>query len=259
MIDTLKIFDELKNLIEPNAARKIAEILGEIYKEIVNTVTKEEFKELKNAMQELVETQKNTEQRMKELTEAQRETEHRMGKLEERMEELTEAQKETEHRMGKLEERMEELAEAQRETEIRMGRLETKMEELAEAQRETEHRMGKLETRMEELAEAQRKTEEEVKSLAISLKETRKMVGGLSDTVGYGLEDRAMKYLPEILKERYGITVKGRLIRKFVKYNGEEEEINIYGIGKKNEKEIEIIGEAKANLSRKDVDSFLKK
>ncbi|MCL5674409.1 MAG: chordopoxvirus fusion protein [Candidatus Omnitrophica bacterium] len=188
MIDTLKIFDELKETMDPSAAKKIAEILGAIHEEVVNTVTKEEFKELKYIVAELAEAQKRTEQRV---------------------------------------------------------------EELAEAQKRTEQRV-------EELAEAQKRTEQEVRKLAESLEDTRKMVGGLSDTVGYGLEDKAIKYLPELLKDKYQIIIENSLVRKFVKYNGIKDEINIYGTGKKNGEEISIIGEAKSQLSRKDIDKFIK-
>lgn len=90
------------------------------------------------ALVELAEAQRRTEQRVEELAEAQRRTEQRVG-------ELAEAQRRTEQRV-------EELAEAQRRTEQRV-------EELAEAQRRTEQRV-------EELAEAQRRTEQRVEELA---------------------------------------------------------------------------------------------
>jgi hypothetical protein len=151
-----------------------------------------------------------------------------------------------------LEEAVEKLTEAQRKTEERLY-------ELAEAQRKTEERVSRLEEAVERLTEAQMRTEEEIRKLTIGLKETREMVAGLSDTVGYGLEDRAMKYLPELLKNRFNINLKTPLIRKYVTYNGEEEELNIYGKGEKDGKEIDIIGEAKSRPSKKDVEKFLKK
>ncbi|GAB4375766.1 MAG: hypothetical protein Kow0042_21440 [Calditrichia bacterium] len=43
MFDTLKIFNELKATLEPEAALKIAEATGELYGELQNTVTKVEF------------------------------------------------------------------------------------------------------------------------------------------------------------------------------------------------------------------------
>jgi len=188
MIDTLKIFTELKKTMEPSAAQKIAEVMGMVYEELRNTVTKDEFNELKEVVRELAEAQKRTEQRV---------------------------------------------------------------EELAEAQKRTEQRV-------EELAEAQKRTEAEIKELARALKETRVMVGGLSDTVGYGLEDRAIKALPAVLKGKYGIEVSEPLVRKFVRYNGKQDELNIFGTGRKARKTLYIVGEAKSRLSRKHIDDFLK-
>jgi len=116
MIDTLKIYEELKETIGEAGARKIADIFGLIYKEVVNTVTKEEFQEIKNAILELIEAQKRTEERVKELAEAQKRSEERISKLEIVVSELAEAQKRTE-------ERVEELAEAQKRTEIQIEKL----------------------------------------------------------------------------------------------------------------------------------------
>ncbi|MCX7966815.1 MAG: hypothetical protein N2596_09345, partial [Syntrophorhabdaceae bacterium] len=110
--------------------------------------------------------------------------------------ELAEAQKRTE-------ERVEELAQAQKRTEERV-------EELAQAQKRTEKRV-------EELAQAQKRTEEALTILTREHGITRKMLGGLSLTVGYRLEDEAFKALPQLLLENHGITVKGRLKRAFIK------------------------------------------
>jgi len=44
----------------------------------------------------------------------------------------------------------------------------------------------------------------------------RRTVGGLSDSVGYGLEDRAIARLPAVLANDYAIVVSGRLARRFV-------------------------------------------
>ncbi len=244
MIDTLKIFDELKETMDSSAAKKIAEVIGSLYEELRNTVTKEEFNELREIVAELAEAQKRTEQRVAELAEAQKRTEQRV-------EELAEAQKRTEGRLTRLEETVAELAEAQKRTEGRLTRLEETVAELAEAQKRTEQRM-------EELAEAQKRTEQELAELAKAHRETRKMVGGLSDAVGYGLEDRAIKSLPGILKTRYGIEVIAPLVRKFVSYDGRRDELNIFGEGRKGKRRLTLLGEAKARLSRKHVDSFLK-
>ncbi|MEW6620742.1 MAG: hypothetical protein AB1422_15640 [bacterium] len=136
---------------------------------------------------------------------------------------------------------VEKLAEAQKKTEI-------KVEELAEAQKKTE-------TKVEELAEAQKKTEEEIRTLAMELKETRRelkqdikdtriQLGGLEKSVSYGFENEAYRMLPLVLKERYNIQIDKKLIR--VKMG--EKEINIFGKGKMNGKEILIVGEAQLRL-----------
>ena len=59
-----------------------------------------------------------------------------------------------------------------------------------------------------------------------------KRFGDLSDAVGIGLEDRAFKYLPKLLKRDNGIEVEGRLLRRFVKdAKGRDIEVNIFGKG----------------------------
>ncbi|KUK40443.1 MAG: hypothetical protein XD69_1509, partial [Clostridia bacterium 62_21] len=129
-----------------------------------------------------------------------------------KMGELAEAQKRTEQRV-------EELAQAQRQSEIRLTRLEAAVEELAQAQKRTEQRV-------EELAQAQKRTEEELRKLIGEHAETRRQLGGLATTVGYRLEDAALKALPALLQRDHGLTVKGRLTRKFVRDNrGEDIEV----------------------------------
>ncbi len=100
---------------------------------------------------------------------------------------------------------------------------------------------------------------EEIRALVVGLKETRQMVAGLSDTVGYTLENRAIERLPEILGAEHGITLKQRLVRRFVEYpDGGVDEVNLYGRGQRNGTELTIVGEAKARPGKADVDRFLK-
>ena len=144
-----------------------------------------------------------------------------------------------------------ELAEAQK-------RTETRVEELAEAQKRTE-------TRIEELAEAQKRTEAEVKQLAKEMrgmartqKEFQRELGGISNTIGYALEDKAYPILPVLLRRDFGVEV-GRLYRRFLVYpDGKDDEVNIYGKGRRNGGEVYVIGEAKAQLGRRDVDRFVR-
>ena len=132
------------------------------------------------------------------------------------------------------------------------------VKELAEAQKELAEAQKRTEIKVGELAEAQKRTEEEIKKLTKTVKNVQKNLGGLSHAVGYHLEDRAYKTLPLLLKRDLGIEVEGRLIRRFFVYGrGKKDEVNIYGRGIKEGKEVIIIGESKSQLSKDDIDDFL--
>ncbi|NWF98093.1 MAG: hypothetical protein HXY52_04065 [Nitrospirae bacterium] len=228
MIDTLEFYEELKEALEPAAAKKIAELLGKLYRDLKNTVTKAEFERLTDVVSELVQSQKQ----------------------------LVEAQKRSEQRLDSLALKMEELAEAQKKTEQRLDSLTLRVEELAEAQKKTEQRLDSLTLRVEELAEAQKKTEEELKILIQEHKKTREMVAGLSDTVGYGLEDKIMPYIIEFARKEYKIEV-SLIDRKNMLYpDGRYDEINIYVEGRKNGEKVYMVGECKARPSKKDIERF---
>lgn len=66
------------------------------------SVTRDEFRELRNIVKELAEAQERTEARVKELTEAQKSAEVRLTRLEITVQELAEAQKRTEKALNLL-------------------------------------------------------------------------------------------------------------------------------------------------------------
>jgi hypothetical protein len=164
---------------------------------------------------------------------------------------LTEAHARSEERVGHLETRMdrveaalERLAEAQARTEVRVGRLEEAMERLAEAQTRTE-------ARMDQLAQAQARTEAALQLLS-------RQVGGLGETVGGDIEDIAYIVLYDVLKREFGWEV-GVLERTWQQWNGEPEEINVFGRASdpaQPERTIWIVGEAKHNLTVREVEQF---
>jgi len=159
----------------------------------------------------------------------------------------------TKKEFNELKEIVAELAEAQKRTEERLIRLEATVEKLAEAQKRTEQRVA-------ELAEAQKRTEQELQKLIEEHRKTRDQVGGLSNTVGYILENEAMKALPILLEKEFGLKLKERLIRRFAQDNkGKQIEVNIIGQATKDGKRVVIIGEAKAQLSKNKVNEFLSK
>jgi len=159
--------------------------------------------------------------------------------------ELAQAQARTEQRLDRLAEKIEELAEAQKRTEARV-------EELAEAQKRTE-------ARVEELAEAQKKTEIMLARLTDEHRRTREMLGGLAHTVGYRLEDEAIWALPHLLARDFGMEIDGQLVRTFLETAPNRYvEVNIWGYGVLNGRRVAILGEAKSQLKKRDVDGFLK-
>jgi len=89
--------------------------------------------------------------------------------------------------------------------------------------------------------------------------QTRKQVGVLTDNFGYLLEDRAIRTLPKLLKERYGFEITEPLRRDFIEINGKYIEVNIYGRARKNDEEFIIIGEAKTRITNKAIIGFLEK
>lgn len=216
MINTYKIYEDLAQAMDDAAARKLTSVLGAIYEDLQNTVTKVEFSELRGTVQELSEIQKRTELRVEELAEAQKRTELHV----------------------------EELAEAQKRTELNLSALTSRVEELAEAQKRTEESMRRLADRLDDTHKP--------------LGETNKQVGGLAATVGYTLENEAYRHLPDLLRRDYGIEVEEPLYRDYLTDDrGRDVEVNILGRARRGDENLLIIGESKAQLSRRDIDHFL--
>jgi regulator of replication initiation timing len=181
--------------MDPTAAEKIVDVIGVVYDELRNSVTKVEFNDLKEVVKELAEAQKRTEIRLEQLTE-------RVDQLAMRVDELT----------------------------VNVSRLERKVEDL----------VG------------------EMKGMKMTIQDIRQEIGGMSHAIGYGLEDQSYLTLPPILQRDHAITLKGRLKRGFLETGRNKYiEINIWGQGEREGKSIEIIGEAKTQLKKRDVDKFL--
>ena len=152
-MNTFKLYEQLKAAFPEESAEALARILSGVIEDIQNTVTKQDFAELKAVVRDLAEAQKRTEERAVALEAA-------MEKLAQSQQELAQAQQRTEVRVSSLEATVEKLAQAQQRTEERLSSLEATVEKLAQAQQRTEERLNSLEAAVEKLAEAQRRTEE---------------------------------------------------------------------------------------------------
>jgi hypothetical protein len=231
-VDTLRIFDELSPTLGEESARKLATLLGSMYVELRDVVRREDFTDLHGLVSDLAETQRGTEASVKQLSRAQNRTEARL-------EQLAEAQ-------GRTEARLEQLAEAQ-------GRTEARLEQLAEAQ-------GRTEARLEQLAEAQGRTEAAILHNSARIDLMNKQYGGLSDSMGYTLENEAYRSLPALLKDDFDVTVEGTLSRDYLSdIDGKDMEVNILGDGIREGENRLIVGECKTQLSKNNVDSFLRR
>lgn len=170
-----------------------------------------------------------------------------------------------EDRMDRVEEALSRLAEAQAGAEARLGRLEAAITSLAEEQRQ-------LTLAQRHLAEAQARTEATLQGTQRALQGTQRalqgtqralrqlsrQVGGLSETVGGDIEDIAYIVLHDVLAREFGWDV-GPLERTFQQWNGEGEEVNIFGRATDPgmpERTIWIVGEAKHNLTLREVERF---
>jgi len=70
MLHTLSLFEDLSRYLDPQPSRKIAEVLGQVYEEVAQAVTKKEFNELKEIAGDLAQAQHRTEERLGELAQA---------------------------------------------------------------------------------------------------------------------------------------------------------------------------------------------
>jgi hypothetical protein len=87
-----------------------------------------------------------------------------------------------------------------------------------------------------------------------------RQVGGLSDTVGGDIKDIAYIVLHDVLKREWGWEV-GRLERTWQTWDRRPEEVNVFGPARdpvRPDVQIWIVGEAKHNLTLKEVKDFVK-
>jgi predicted nuclease with TOPRIM domain len=137
-VDTYRIYEQFREPFGEPAARALAETLGLMAVELRETVTKDDFRSLREAIDGDV---SRLDQSLARLAEAQARTE---GKLSE----LADAQARTEGKVAEMAEGQKQLVEAQ-------TRSEGKLSELAEAQAGSEQSIAHLDTTVAKLAEAQ--------------------------------------------------------------------------------------------------------
>ena len=276
-------FERLEALLEEliQAQRNFHLALEGVQREI--EALKEAQKETQREIEALKEAVRETQREIEALKEAQKETQKEIEALKEAVREtqreieaLKEAQKETQKEIEALKEAQKEtqkeieaLKEAQKETQ-------KEIEALKEAQKETQKEIEALKEAQKEtnrsidgLREEFRKEKEDIWKILTKLTEnleklnkdhrvTREQLGGLAHAVGYLLEDRAFVGLPRLLAEE-GFEVEEPFRREYLQVGHERWiEVNIYGVIRRNGERFYVIGEAKTQLKKRDVDQFLR-
>ncbi|MCD6507232.1 hypothetical protein J7M22_11515 [Candidatus Poribacteria bacterium] len=275
IIDRRALIEDLSEAFDPHSAEVLADVMGRVISQLKPfSILREDIRELKETVTLLIQAQERTERRLEQLAQAQAKTEERVTRLEIAVEKLAQAQARTEERVTGLEEAMEKLAQAQAQAEERITRLEAAIEKLAQAQARTEERVTGLEAAVEKLAQAQARTEERVTGLEAAveklaqaqartekaLQNLAKQLGGLSDTVGGDIEDIAYIVVHDVLRREYGWKV-GPLERSWQRWDGKEVEVNLFGQATDPahpDRRIWIVGEAKHNLTLKEVRKFVR-
>ena len=135
------------------------------------------------------------------------------------------------------------VAVAQEKTERELRALAESHKELAESHKE--------------MAEAHKEMAEAQKETAWSMKDLRKQVGGLSQSVGYGLEAYAMERIPKILAKRLGLVEESSGPEQFVYPDGTEDEIDVVVRGTIGGRRVVFLCETKTNITPQEIRDFL--
>jgi hypothetical protein len=98
------------------------------------------------------------------------------------------------------------------------------------------------------------------RELVCRLARIEKNLGVLAASFDYVLANQAYKSLPALLQRDYGLEVIGRLKRGYaIDEEGNEYEVNILGEARQNGRRLTIVGESKAQLSKQEIERFIRR
>jgi predicted nucleic acid-binding Zn-ribbon protein len=200
-MNTYRIYEDFKATLGDAAAQSLAKTLGTMFEELKDTVTKEDFRILREsidanvsrldtAITRLADAQVRTEAKLGQLADGQLQLAKAQSRTEQQVKSLAEAQTRTEAKLAELADGQSRLAEAQSRTEAKLAELADGQSQLAEAQSRTEQQVKSLaeaqsrtEQQVKSLAEAQSRTEQQVKSLAEAQTRTEQEVKTLAEAM----------------------------------------------------------------------------
>jgi hypothetical protein len=222
---------------------------------------------LADRMDSLAAAQQRTDEQMTRLAAAQERTDEQMTRLaaaqertDEQMTRLATAQERTDGRIDQLSERMGELASAQKQTESRMDQLTHRVDQLAESQQSMQRTFERFMVRTEEQFTSVRQELRETtgsleKKMDASFAEVRKQLGGLSLSVGMGLEAYALDRIPRLLEMHCGFKTQTVFPEAFTE-GGHVEEIDVVVRGSIAGRPAVVVCEVKTNISQTEVRDF---
>ena len=160
--------------------------------------------------------------------------------------------------------RLDELAIAQTETQRNLAALALETKELSREVKELSHEVKDLSQEVKELSQEVKELSRETKGLAHDMKglsrgmkDTRRQVGGLAQTVGYGLEAYAMDKIPQLLANTLTLVVQSSKPEQFTAADGTDDEIDMVVRGSLAGKPVVFLCEVKTNITAKEVTDFL--
>jgi len=222
---------------------------------------------LADRMDSLAAAQERTDEQMTRLATAQERTDEQMTRFAaaqertvDQMTRLAAAQERTDGRIDQLSQRMGELAGAQKQTESRMDRLAHRVDQLAESQQSMQRTFERFMVRTEEQFTSVRQELRETtgtleKKMDASFADVRKQLGGLSLSVGMGLEAYALDRIPRLLEMHCGFKTETVFPEAFTE-GGHVEEIDVVVRGSIAGRPAVVVCEVKTNISRTEVRDF---
>ena len=235
VIDTLSLYEKLKENMDPAAAEKLAQALATSLVQIEQSVrqaTEGRLSRVEQALETLVRVTQEHSHEIAELRQASRENTLAIAELSKAVQENTSA----------------------------IAELRQTVSGLVEVTQRHSQEIAELRQAVRELVETTKKHAQVLRRLELDQQDIRKQLGGLAMAFGYRLEDDAYLALPRLLKQDYGIEVQGRLKRDYlVDRQGNHLEVNILGEGVREGETITIVGESKAQLSANEIDRFLRR
>ena len=193
-----------------------------------------------------------------------------MAELREVVADLAASEKRLALAQERTEARVEELAVAQKQTQAELqklaashDRLAASQDRLAASHDKLAASHDKLAASHDRLAASHEQTQADVheltrisKEVLWSLGDLRKQVGGLSNSVGHGLEAYAMERIPRILEQRFGFVTESSAPES-IGGDGEEYAFDVVYRGTRDGHRVVVLCEVKTNITITEVEDFV--